>query len=89
MSVVYADTAFFVALTNANDQWHASAVNYVQSAKSRIVTSDWVLIEFANFMTAPPLRPVYLATVAELESDNSVTMLYAVTVDGSFRSVFS
>lgn len=50
MKIVFADTWYWVALTNPNDQWHQAARE--ASARidpARLITTGEVLVEFLNF----------------------------------------
>ena len=50
MTIVFADTIDWIALINARDQWHERAVSIKTTlADSRLVTTDSVLMELANF----------------------------------------
>lgn len=54
--VVFADTAFYIALLNASDSLHGRAESLAKECSS-IVTSQFVLLELANFMCGGPTRP--------------------------------
>jgi predicted nucleic acid-binding protein len=46
---VYADSGYWIALLNPNDQWNQSAVLATQQIQGRrIITSEMVLVEFLN-----------------------------------------
>src|ERR1044072_1460846 len=50
MTVVFADTLYWIALINARDQWHERAIlSKTTLAESSLVTTDSVLMEVANF----------------------------------------
>jgi predicted nucleic acid-binding protein len=46
--VVFVDTSYLIALFQPNDQYHAAARRLTQNLKATLVTTDWVLLEFAN-----------------------------------------
>ena len=47
---VFADTGFWIAMHNAEDEWHWKAREAAASlVNKRIVTSEMVLVEFLNF----------------------------------------
>ena len=50
MTGVFADTSFFVAFLPPRDQFHAPAVAAMSALRGRALTSDWVLVELANYM---------------------------------------
>ena len=50
MRVVFADTLYFIALINPQDQWRANAINADNVVReSRLITTRTVLIEILNF----------------------------------------
>lgn len=50
MSTVFADTLYWIALINSRDQWHKRAVSINADLRAaRMVTTDSVLTELANF----------------------------------------
>ena len=56
MSVVFADSFYFIALSNPSDGHHAAAVRAVESLTSRLLTTHYVLIEVADALSAPRFR---------------------------------
>lgn len=57
MSVVFADSFYFIALSNPSDAHHAAAVQAAKTLSSRIITTHYVLIEVADALSAPRFRP--------------------------------
>ena len=50
MKLVFADTIYWVALINPNDQWHGPAVSAEALLHDvRLVTTDVILLEVLNF----------------------------------------
>lgn len=50
MTTVFADTLYWIALINSRDQWHKHAVSInADLSDARLVTTDSVLTELANF----------------------------------------
>ena len=56
MTTVFADTFYFVALTNPRDAAHERAVAWTRTFAGRLLTTVWVLTEFANHMRDPQNR---------------------------------
>jgi uncharacterized protein len=56
MNQVFADTAFFVGLLNEPDDLHPQAKRLIGICSGRILTSYWVLLEFANYFSSTPHR---------------------------------
>ena len=48
MTTVFADTWYYLALLNGDDESHASVTAWTQGFAGRIVTTDWVLTELAD-----------------------------------------
>ncbi len=58
MKQIFADTFYWVALINKKDNWHQRVIEITSTLKNvEIVTTDEVLIEVLNFLSATvPLR---------------------------------
>ena len=53
MREIFADTAYWIALTNRLDQYHTAALQASSSiGTARIVTTDAVLTEYLNALAA-------------------------------------
>ena len=76
---VFADTNFYVAMLNSRDQYHARAMAYTSNTTDRIVTSDFVLLEVANFHTKPADRPVFVSFLTLLRHHPRTTIVSANT----------
>ncbi len=82
-SVVFADNSYLVALANARDQWHARAQELYRDmhvARTRLVTTRAVLLEFGNQMSKRDRRGVAVRFLQALEQD-SLTEIVEVTPD--------
>lgn len=49
MTPVFADTLFYVALLNRRDEHHATALKWASQERPAVVTTEFVLLEVANF----------------------------------------
>jgi predicted nucleic acid-binding protein len=68
MPKVFVDTAAWIALTDAADELHASAKQVMASLrqqKVRLVTTEFVLLEVANALSAPSLNKQGLPNCCE------------------------
>ncbi len=75
---VFLDTSFVVALAARTDENHGLALEVAQALKSsrtRIVTTQAVLLEIGNTFTKAPYRQAACSIRANLGSDPSVTIL--------------
>jgi uncharacterized protein len=77
MSEVFADTNFWVALTNPNDRWHSAARAAARElAPRRLVTTEDVLTEFLAFLAeqGPQFRQVATLTLRSILLDVEVVI---------------
>ena len=51
MSVVFADTSFYIALLNRRDDHRESALRFMRTFTGETVTTEFVLLEVANFLS--------------------------------------
>jgi predicted nucleic acid-binding protein len=76
---VFADTSYWIALTDPRDQWHERAVAAAQSlGATRVVTTEEVLTEFLAFFAARGrhFREVAVLTVRSILQDQSVEVVH-------------
>ena len=69
MTGVFADTSFYVALSNDRDVSHAAAMDFSARYRGGIVTTEYILIELGNFLSRVGDRDVFLAVMDDLRSD--------------------
>ena len=77
MSLVFADTFYFLALVNRRDVSHARAVELGARPDLRLVTTTWVLTEVIDALSTPMHRTVAVALVRKLQNDRQVTIVSA------------
>ena len=70
MSLVFADTGFYVALVNPSDQCHRVAVREAVRL-ANVVTTDYILLELANFLRRPHQRTFFLEIERDLRCDDT------------------
>lgn len=63
---LFADTFYFIALFSRRDSAHEWAVEVSDSARGHITTTDAVILEFADAMSAPPDRKAAAAAIRDL-----------------------
>ncbi len=59
----FVDTSCYVAYLNAKDQDHEAAVACLSRSDLRLVTTDWVLVEVANFFSESRHRAAAAALI--------------------------
>ena len=42
--MIFADTAFFIALLSPADEWHEAAVRHSRRVRERLLTSVWICV---------------------------------------------
>jgi uncharacterized protein len=76
MRTVFADTWYFLALVNANDAGHSRTVAFTKSWNGQIVSSSWVLTEFADALAGTSRgRAEFLSTLNDLRADPDFTVV--------------
>lgn len=88
MSLIFADTHYFVALINPRDQWHHQAIDAEKIVRSaRLVTTHAVLIELLNFMSShraslrkPFVRDLLADPTVETVAHSRDTLLEGLTL---------
>jgi uncharacterized protein len=80
--VFFIDTVYCHALVNARDQWRPAALRWerwLDTARPRHVTTEFVLVEFANGLAAVRFRRQALLAVAAIRSNPRVEVVPAST----------
>lgn len=77
MIVTFADTAFYVALLSSRDALHSRAVEFLAGYSGRIVTSQFVLLEVANFNARPMDRQRFVDLVGQIRNDPQTELIPA------------
>jgi Predicted nucleic acid-binding protein, contains PIN domain len=75
MKPVFADTGFFLALVNARDQYHQAATSLNASLVTPLLTTAWVLLEFANAIATSRARSEFGSTLARLRSERGAEII--------------
>ncbi len=77
MSAVFADTYYFVAQFNPQDQDHAKATSFTRSFHGRMVTTDWIIVELADAFAQQPNRARFVAVYRKLQAARELTIVPA------------
>ncbi|MGA3170785.1 MAG: PIN domain-containing protein [Chthoniobacteraceae bacterium] len=80
MKAVFADAFYFVALLNRADQHHARVVATARQLRENLITTDWVLMEFADALAESACRRLVAPFVREMFQDPKVQII-AATAD--------
>jgi len=79
MTPTFADTAFYAAIVSDRDQLHERAKEAATRFSGPIVTTEFVLLETANFCTEGERRSVFLRLVANLRNAPHVEIVPATS----------
>jgi predicted nucleic acid-binding protein len=77
MSTVFADSYFFLAVINEQDQGHARAIDFSKSFHGRWLTTEWVLTEVGDALAQPHRRPQLLELLRRIENNPRATIVKA------------
>ena len=75
MTHVFADTSFYVALTNPADQLHQQAESLAGRVKANVLTTEYVVVELGNFLRRPRLRTLFLEIERDIRLDEECNVL--------------
>jgi len=77
VTTVFADTYYYIALLNAEDDDHARAIAWTGQFDGRIVTTDWVLTEVADGLSRGAGRGAATRLIRDLLADPAVLIVEA------------
>jgi len=72
---IFLDTGYFLALIRKNDAHHDVALAATENYAGPFVTTDLVLVEFANSLSQPVYRATAAAVIEKVRSDGNVRIL--------------
>jgi uncharacterized protein len=74
MTLVFADTFYFLAILNVKDAAHAKAVEFSASNKTTLLTTAWVLTELADALADLHHRSAFRKLIDELLADSDTVI---------------
>jgi predicted nucleic acid-binding protein len=75
MTAVFADTCFYVAFLSRRDKRHQAAREWASQQRTRVLTTEFVLLEVANFCRSPNDRERFTAFVQALQTNPLTTIV--------------
>ncbi len=66
---VFADTFGLIAWLNPSDNAHTGVVAYLDDFTGRLVTTEWVLLELADALSAPGARAIVAEFLQAVRAD--------------------
>ena len=79
MTPVFADTSFYVAALNPTDALHGKATTVAATLRGPILTTEFVLLEVANFFCKVAFRPLFSQLAQNLRRASDVEIVPAST----------
>ena len=75
MKSVFADTFYFIALLNPDDEAHAVADQFAVDKTLSLVTTAWILTELADGLASTNGRAIFRRLLDDLENDVRVELV--------------
>jgi predicted nucleic acid-binding protein len=73
MKSIFVDTSALIALGNKGDYWHQQAIkinNYLKENNTNFITTNAILLEFANAFSKTALKPLAISMIKAIISSN-------------------
>jgi predicted nucleic acid-binding protein len=77
VSIVFADTFYWVALANQNDASHQKATEFARHSSSRCLTTEWILTEVADGLASASHRYLVQKLRTLWRTDQALTIVEA------------
>lgn len=77
MRTVFADTFYFLAQLNPQDEAHQKATEFTAAFAGRFVTTDWILVELADALAHPSNRARFVNFYQQLPAMPDMTIVPA------------
>ena len=88
--IVFADTFALLAWLNPRDESHAKVTAYLDGFTGRLLTTEWVLMEVADALSAPTARRTAVAFLQAVRADPMFEVIgYDAAVYGAGFELFS
>lgn len=79
MKAVFADAFYFVGLLNRADEHHDKVVSAARQLHDNIITTEWILAEFADALARSASRHLLALFIRDLEQDPKTRIVRAST----------
>ena len=77
MKTIFADAFYFVGLLNRADQHHARVAAAARQLREDVLTTEWILAEFADALAESASRRLVPQFIRTLEQDSKVRIIRA------------
>ncbi len=71
----FLDTSYLLALIRKKDAQHEVALAALESYAGPFITTDLVLVEFANCLSQPPYRATAVSIIEKIRSDRNTGVI--------------
>lgn len=77
MNARFADTSFYIAMVNERDAIQTRAIGLARSWRGQVVTTQFVLIELANWLSRTADREIFRVLLEDIEADPRTQIVQA------------
>lgn len=77
MKSAFADTSFYIALANPRDRRHGDALQASRLWEHKVITTEYVLLELANYFRGPHDRSLFIQLLRALRDDDDTMIVPA------------
>lgn len=74
-NTIFLDTSYFLALIRKKDECHAAARAASVKYKGLFLTTDLVIVEFANSLSQPLYRETAVVVIEKIRADRNIRIL--------------
>jgi uncharacterized protein len=75
MNAIFADSYYYLAFVNDRDEGHFRALAFSRTFRGRTITTEWVLTEVADALSAVEQRAIFLELLSQLRADSGLTIV--------------
>jgi hypothetical protein len=75
MRRAFADTCYYLALLNADDELHELATELTPDMSGELITTAWVLTEVLDALSSPPHRAAAVQFIRDCRAHRGVTVV--------------
>jgi hypothetical protein len=72
---VFVDTYALIAWMNPRDQDHVRVSNYLDQYNGDLLTTEWILVEFADAFASSAVRPISVALLQAVRTDPAIEIM--------------
>jgi hypothetical protein len=77
LTAFFVDTSFLIAIAISDDAWHPQAVAWEEGIAGKLLTTDYVLLEFVDALSSPRVRDLATVTVGTLRNEPHIQIIPA------------